>query len=258
MLKAYPVLGKKKSAMLCEAFIEGAPRDAEGAVFFGVNATNQAEWVQVLKRCEPYYYIDNSYFDATRGTYFRVTRNALQHPGTGTSTGRRLHALALKLKPWIVDSERSDTAIVLEQSPDFMRMLHGCNPEASLQCMLGIARRAGMRPHVRGWDPNKLKQAASFAHQLAETRRVIAFSSAGAVQAAIEGVPYCVLDPHCAAAVFSTPPARLADRPERPGDLLRTMWLAVLADNQFTCTELANGTAWRMLTPAAKRQETTT
>lgn len=247
MLKAYPVVGKKKSEDMCRAFLEGAPREAVGSVFFGVNKTNQAEWVRALKRREPFIYIDNSYFDATRGTHFRATLNALQHRGTGASTGRRLAQIGIRLRPWISDDDRSDTALVLEQSPDFVRVLHGYQPEPVVRRMLALARMAGLRPHLREWNPNKVKQMASFGHQLQETRRVITFSSAGAVRAAIEGVPFHVLDKACAAARFSTPPERLAGDPVCPTDQQRLEWLAVLADNQFTVDELRNGTAWRLL-----------
>lgn len=247
MLRAYPVPGKRKSEDLCRLFIEGAPRGAEGAVFYGVTQANQAEWVRALKRGTPFYTIDNSYLDATRGTHFRVTRNALQHPGTGTSTGRRLEQLGIRLRPWIIDAERSDTALVLEQSPDFIRILHGHQPEPLVRRMLSIARMAGLRPHLREWNPNKAQQMASFGHQLEEVRRVITFSSAGAVRAAIEGVPYHVLDPRCAAARFSTAAASLFDTPAKPTEEQRWQWLAVLADNQFTRDELCNGMAWAML-----------
>lgn len=256
MLKAYPVIGKRKSEDLCRAFIEGAPRNAEGSVFFGVNATNQAEWVRTLRRGEPFFYGDNSYFDTTRGTHFRFTSRALQHTGAGTSTGRRLEQIGIQLRPWISDDERSDTALVLEQSPDFVRILHGQQPERVVKHMLTVARLAGLRPHLREWNPNKAQQMASFGQQLEEARRVVTFSSAGAVRAAIEGVPFHAVDQRCAAARFSTPAHHLDTAPVRPTDEQRLQWLAVLADNQFHRDELRDGTAWRLL-HARQSQETT-
>lgn len=256
MLKAVPVLGKKKSADLCQAFIDGAPKDAEGWVLWGVNATNQGQWVQILKRGDPYFYGDNSLLDATRGTHFRFTRNALQPTGKapGFANTDRLDALGIRLKPWIFDCDRPDTALVLEQSPDFIRILHGRQPENVVRSMLTIARQAGLRPHLRAWDPNKLNQMASFAYQLKETRRVIAFSSAGAITAAIEGVPYCVIDPRCAAALHGTQPADLAKRPTMACDEQRREWLAVLANAQWTVDELRSGLAWQMLHEPTQRR----
>lgn len=253
MLRAFPIPGKRKSEELCRLFIEGAPRNAEGSIFYGVTQANQGEWVRALKRGAPYYTIDNSYLDATRGTHFRVTRNALQHQGDGASTGRRLEQIGIRLQPWILDADRPDTALVLEQSPDFIRILHGQQPEPVIRRMLTIARMSGLRPHLREWNPNKAQQMASFGHQLTETRRVITFSSAGAVRAAIEGVPFHVLDSRCAAARFSTPIDQLSDAPVTPTDEQRWRWLSVLADNQYDRDELRNGTAWRML--HAKQKE---
>lgn len=258
MLMGYPAAGRPKSMDLIRAFLDGAPIDAEGAVFAGIDRSNQEQWVRVLKRGEPYYFGDSSYFDASRGTHFRFTRNALQHSGkvTGFADTRRLDALGIRLKPWIFDCDRPDTALVLEQSPDFIRIVHGRQPENVVRSMLTIARQAGLRPHLRPWAPAKLQQIAAFAYQLQETRRVIAFSSTGAIQAAIEGVPYCVIDRHSAAALHGTRPEDLAKRPTMACDEQRREWLAVLANQQWTTDELRSGLAWRMLhTEQRRRQE---
>ena len=43
-LTAFPVPGKEKSRRLCEAFVRGAPKDAEGVVFAGVKDGNVLSW----------------------------------------------------------------------------------------------------------------------------------------------------------------------------------------------------------------------
>lgn len=247
MLKAYPVHGKQKSADICAAFIAGAPADAEGAVFYGVNESNAADWIHVVKRGEPFVYLDNSYFDATRGTYFRATLNAMQHRGLGPSTCLRLRQQSIAVKPWISDVGRRPEALVLEQSPAFLRVLHGRDAGEVSRLMINTARRAGLHATIRPWNSDKPKQVASFAQQLRGACRVLAFSSAGAVQAAIEGVPFCVLDPLCAAARFSTPPHRLGSNPVMPHDADRLTWLGVLADNQWTLDEMRAGLAWQTI-----------
>ena len=41
-LTLYPVPGKEKSKLICNAFAAGAPRHATGAVFFGTEGVMQA------------------------------------------------------------------------------------------------------------------------------------------------------------------------------------------------------------------------
>ena len=90
-LTLYPVPGKEKSKLICNAFAAGAPRHATGAVFFGTEGVMQA-----FRRAQQgtWFYIDNSYFDPHRGIYFRATKNALQVDPTGkASTGERFAKL---------------------------------------------------------------------------------------------------------------------------------------------------------------------
>ena len=74
-LTLYPVPGKEKSKLICNAFAAGAPKHATGAVFFGTEGVMQA-----FRRAQQgtWWYIDNAYTDPQRGLYFRVTKNALQ------------------------------------------------------------------------------------------------------------------------------------------------------------------------------------
>lgn len=74
-LTLYPVPGKEKSKLICNAFAAGAPKHATGAVFFGTEGVMQA--FQRAKQ-GTWWYIDNAYTDPQRQLYFRVTKNALQ------------------------------------------------------------------------------------------------------------------------------------------------------------------------------------
>src|SRR5262245_35749830 len=108
----YPQDGKRKSASICAAFAEGCGgyvvtdgkwRDGH-SFFYGISESNAAVWNECRKHSEfAWYYSDNAYFDDYRGTMFRVTRNRLQHPGTGTSDGARFRGLRLRFKPWRTD-----------------------------------------------------------------------------------------------------------------------------------------------------------
>jgi len=80
-LTLWPVPGKAKSKLICNAFAAGAPKSAKGSVFFGTEGVMSAFQKAKAKAAagqEPFFYLDNSYFDKHRGIYFRVTKNALQ------------------------------------------------------------------------------------------------------------------------------------------------------------------------------------
>src|SRR5262245_38740590 len=127
----YPVRGKQKAYDICAAFLkpcggeiitDGVLRDG-AACFYGVDSSNAALWEQVKRERRDYFYIDNSYFDATRGVYFRVTRNRLQHAGEGPSTGARFRALGIAIRPWrLIHGEH---IVLCPQSDSFMRLVIG-------------------------------------------------------------------------------------------------------------------------------------
>ncbi len=237
VIRAYPVANKQKAVDICHAFAEGAPRDSFAAVFYGVNESNVRDWRRVMASGEPWFYIDNSYFDKTRGTYFRVAKNRVQvNPAGIPSDGKRFDALGLTIAP--MNARPSDLWIVIEQSPSFMRYV--ANDEHWLeQAMVVIPR--GHHIKVRRWSPDKPKQQATLPADLTEAWTLVTHSSAAAVTAALMGVP-AVVSPmsamyHC----------RWASDPKFDQ---RRDFLNVLADNQWTLDEIRAGKAWRWLNEA--------
>ena len=234
-LIAHPFALKEKSRNLCNAFLAGAPEDAYGHVFFGVNETNFDAWRRVLLRKEPYWYIDNSYFDSVRGQQFRITRNAIQLPNAliHQSDGKRFEALGLEIKPW--QPKPDGWWLVIEQSPAFMERIAGDKRWLEKTA-------AGLDPSrrikVRRWKSDKPALQSTLVDDLAQAWMLITHSSAAAVTAALAGVPAEVSNMSALyAMVCSTVPA--VDQ--------RRHYMNVLADNQFTTQEMEDGTAWRML-----------
>jgi hypothetical protein len=94
----YPIPGKRKALLLCEAFAAGV-RAAGGTAHVCTEPPRELASRRrgVLRRApggrapvgageargRDWYYIDNSYFDAVRERQFRVTKNAIQHTGQG-------------------------------------------------------------------------------------------------------------------------------------------------------------------------------
>lgn len=246
-LAAYPLPAKRKSVELCSAFVQAAGgevvtdgrwRPDAVAVFYGVGDANLPVWQAVRGLGMPFVYLDNAYFDAARGTYFRATLNGLQHSGAGASDGTRLAKLGVQIEPW-----RTGGSYVLlcPQSEIYMRHVAGYEGDW-LACAL--ARSAGDVPvRMRPWSPDKPKLVATLRADLLAARAVITYSSAAAVGAVLAGVPV-VVSVNSAAARFSS---TLIDSPRRPDDDERRRWAGVLADNQFTREELCSGYAWQVL-----------
>lgn len=238
MLISCPVPGKDKSARICRAFIDGAPRDAEGYVFFGVNEANAEQWRIARASGLPWFYIDNSFFDVTRGQRFRVARNRVQIAARElTSDGRRFDALGLEIKPW---RPRADGWwLVIEQSASFMRTV-AQRPMWWHDTISGLKRAGGHSIKVRPWSPDKPALMASLADDLSLAWAVVTHTSAAAVQAVLAGVPAYVDDMHALAGMVC------ANGPEWYYDE-RRRFLSVLADHEFTLDEIRSGAAWHRL-----------
>lgn len=239
MLTAHPVAGKQKAVDICNAFTAGAPHDAEGHVFYGVNDTNLGAWRRVLGSGKDFWWIDGSYFDKARGLFFRVTKNRLQHTGLGETDGARFTRLGIDVKPMVHFS--SGPVIAVEQSESFMRIHAGekrpgaGRPPASGRTWLErrVAQNAlGRKVKWRTWSGDKIKQGLSLAVDLQGAGMLITHSSAAAVEALVAGVPAIVSQMSCCALTA-------------PADRMRLF--GVLADNVFTLTEMRSGAAWAAL-----------
>jgi hypothetical protein len=234
-LVAHPVPGKAKAVELCQAFIAGAPKTAEGHVFYGVKEGNRHAWQQVLRSGEPYYWIDGSYFDCTRNVRFRVTLNRQQHTGLGDSDGQRFRELRLKVldegypRPpgWVVAVQQSEVFMLLAaRDPHWL--------ERELAPLRTMAMAGGAPIRLRPWTADKPEAMTTLGADLARASLLVTHSSAAAVQAVLAGVRVKV-SPMSAA--YSLGPV-LPSAPERQA------WASVLADNEFTREELRSGYAW--------------
>jgi hypothetical protein len=254
---AYPVAGKAKSLEICRAFVEGCGgvvmQKGAGlagltpgvpAFFYGVDASNQHLYDAAVKRATygeaPFYYCDNSYFDATRQHYFRVTRNALQCVQFGKfSTGARYRALNLPpIQPW---RESGEHIVVCPQSDHFMRSVVGW-PGNWLNEVLATLKQTTQRSvRVRAWSPDKGALAATLEQDLRGAHALVTHSSAAAITALHQGIPvFC--SSLCAA--YPLGGGCDIDDPPMPLDPAREQLLHVLADNQWTLDEMRHGQCW--------------
>lgn len=253
MLNCYPVAGKNKSIDICEAFAKGAGRATvhyDGkwrpghSFFWGVNDSNQRAWDDAILNTQfNWYYGDNSYFDATRGTYFRVTKMRLQHSGMGESRGLRFPT-GVDIKPWREEEGRH--IVVCPQSDDFMRRIICYSGNWLNDVRAQLALWTTKKIVVRAWNRNKTEAAATLHDDLVEAHACVVWSSAAGVESVLAGVPTVVMG-QSPARLFSVPlqSLALATIPHPAGN--RVEWASVLADNQWTVDEMRKGTAWRSL-----------
>lgn len=231
-VSCYPIPGKRKALRLCEAFAEGVSRaggiarvitkipdilEDGAAVFYGVRPSVAHLWRQAKAERREWFYIDNSYFDCAREQQFRVTRNRIQHTGQGESDGTRFKKLGIRIKPLKVGGEYT---LVCQQSREFMQVVAG-DPFWIDRAVRDLSGMLVVR--AKG-------ECRSFADDLVGASRVVAYSSATAIEATLAGIPV-ICSEQCAAYM--------------PGD--RRRWASVLADNQFSVEEFANGYAWNQL-----------
>lgn len=238
-LTAHPVVNKQKSFEICAAFLDGFSKVAkpgslkrlQGGVFYGINATNYESWRIRLSVKDTFYYIDNSYFDRTRGTHYRVTRNAIQYHGPWESDGARWAALGYELKPWRYIG--GGHVVVCPQSDTFMQYTARYKGDWLAETLAALHKTyPGREIRVRPWSSNKPEIRKTLHDDLAGAGLLATHSSAAAVEAVVEGVPILVSS---ASAL---------------GDMQmdqRVHYLQALADNQWTLDEISNGDAWRWL-----------
>jgi hypothetical protein len=251
MVTAYPMPGKPKSVQICRAFIEGCSGIVEHnarevrpgvAFFYGVGAGNEHLWRQVLAEKRQFIYADNSYFDATRQNYFRLTRNAVQHSGEGVSNGERWRKLDLRIRQW---RSAGDHLVLCPQSESFMRTVAGVMTDWTTETRQALARLTPRPLRVRGWSPDKAALAATLEQDLSNAHALVTYSSAAAITAILYGVPAICTGPCAASPMAGT--LRHVEWPPMPSYEARTHWASVLADQQFTLSEMSSGYAWRAL-----------
>jgi hypothetical protein len=249
-LVCYPQPGKRKSQLVLEAFADGCggslvyqnspgPLRQGPAAFFGCIGIEHL-LTQARAEDRDWYYGDNSFFDAGRGSFFRFGRKELQLSRRAPPDHRRLKDLGARVQPW---SRRGRHVLVVEQSEYHLRTT--CGVEGWLFGVLQELRSATDRLIVvRHWDRDKRSRAATLQADLLDAHCVVTHTSAAANEAILSGVPAFVTGP-CGATPVAAGPLSDIENPRRPED--REEWAAGLAGMQWTLDELRSGAAWRAL-----------
>ena len=184
-----------------------------------------------------WYYADHGYYG--RGQFYRVTRNAYQHTGNGTSNGRRFKAFGLPVQPWR-DSGRH---IVVCPNSEIYCRLHGFDVNDWLWRVTTVLQTHTDREIRVRWKTDE--RTRPLTHDLVDAHAVVVFSSAAALRALIAGVPVFTLAQFAASARMGISDLAQIESPVYPDD--RESFLSVLADQQWTLDEIKSGLAWRAL-----------
>lgn len=251
----YPSPGKRKGQSLCEAFAEGcggrvaAAGDSvlhPGAAFFYGWTEHSAK---LIRQCQAegrtWYYCDNAYYFG-RGTYFRVTKNAFMHDGSGNADGWRLRPFQLRLQDWNLEGSK---IVVTTQSEVHYTARLGTTRDAWTSDVIAEIEKHTERPIIVCHKPDPKASgnayaAPGFEVELSDAWAVVAHCSSAMVKALIEGVPVFSLAPSMASRMGRSDLAQIED-PFYPEG--RMQWLANLAANQWTRDEMRSGKCWRDL-----------
>lgn len=262
----------RHSHQVCVPFAQGcggkivsaAPLRDGDCFFYGAIRGLLPTLKQAQARGRTFYYADNGYFlpGKKEGNYFRVTKNALQHDGSGElprpyhMARERWARLGLEIKPW-----RTDGGHVLVCAPArLFAATFGFSADEWLRLTLKTLgkytkRELRVRAKIKFDDglPYSLVERdgqltasgiTRFADDLAGAWALVTHSSNTAVDALLAGVPvFCTA--RCGASAMASNDLREIERPRTDGDRLH--WARVLANRQWTLAEMRDGTCWRML-----------
>jgi hypothetical protein len=249
MVVGYAQPGKEKSRVIVEAFVAGCGGRLSGsatlepgpAAFYGVVGLEPL-WRAARERGE-YFYGDNSFFDAARGTHFRFAKNQLQAEPGAPDWGR-FKALGLKVKPWRRDGRH---IVVAMQSDHFMKEVAAWPGGAQgwQESVITRLKQATERLIVvRHWSRDKASHAASLRRDMDGAWALVTHASAAANEALLDGIPVFVTG-QCPALRMGLSQLEGIENPRRPDG--REEWAAGLAALQWTIQELRSGLEWRAL-----------
>lgn len=244
---SYYVPGQDTSPRFAFAFAKGCNGTItdEAELFPGPVAlfTVPERW-ELFKKAEAegrtWYYADHAYLGRHR--FYRITRNAYQHDGTGDYPPERFLSFRRPVQPWRTNGAH---ILICPQSPIYCQM-HGFDVMHWIRDVTATLRTYTTRPIRVRW---KKQRDRSIAQDLINAWAVVVYSSAAALDALIAGIPVFVLAPFAAAYRMGLPDLAQIESPVFPDGREPFLW--ALACNQWTLPEIYTGVAWRALQEAS-------
>lgn len=211
---------------------------------------------KIIKRCwaeqRPFFYVDSGYIGNRISTsnphgrkyWHRVVYNNLQHGEIVARPGDRWKKLGITMQP------RRHGSKILIAAPDAKPCaFYNINLDEWIETTMSTIKQHTDRPVVlRQRDPNRQNRVNnSLESALDDVHAVVTYNSIAATESIIAGVPAFALAPSNAAIPVANIDLSYIDNPQFPTNDERHAWACHLAYGQFHNTELADGTATRIL-----------
>lgn len=248
----YAAPGERTSPIFCAAFAKGCGGQVQiggplrpGPVALWGSPQLWPLFLQAQAEKRTYYYGDNSYFG--RGEYYRITRNTLQHDGTGPGNAKRFAAFGLSIQPW---RQNGTHIVVCPNSPAHFKLFNQ-DVNVWLRDVVATLTRHTDRPIRIRWKTRA--KAYPLSHDLEGAWAVVVWSSNSAVEAIVAGVPVFVQSKHAAAYRLGLANLERIEDPIYPDDRTREQFCHSLAAHQWTAEEIGRGVAWRALRDPSER-----
>jgi hypothetical protein len=211
---------------------------------------------KIIKRCwtdqRPFFYVDSGYVGNRISTsnphgwkyWHRIVYNNLQHGDIIARPEDRWKKLGITMQP------RQHGSKILVAAPDAKPCaFYDVDLDEWIETTMNAIKQHTDRPIVlRQRDPNRQKRVNnSLESALTDVHAVVTFNSIAATESIIAGVPAFALAPSNAAIPVANTDLSYIDNPQFPSNDERYAWACHLAYGQFHNTELADGTATRIL-----------
>ena len=184
-----------------------------------------------------WYYGDKAYFG--RDTYYRITKNGYMSDLSREPCFDRWKALRVNVKDW-----RNGTEILLCPQSDTFFKLHGTTQAEWIRLTTKELKKHTDRS-IRVHRKMSGETEQIFRRQLVNAWAVVVHSSMAGVQAVINGVPCFATDPNSTSAKFGTTDLSRIETPVKPDN--REYMAAILANSQWTISEINSGLAWEQV-----------
>ena len=255
------------SKMVCTAFAAGAkcpivppaPLLPGDVMMYGALRGLLPTLRQAQREGRTWIFGDNGYFRPGKSetSYFRLTKNALQHSGTGELPFPKHLARArwqrhgIQIAPW-----RSNGAHIIICPPGrLFGATFGFDSEEWLRTTLKtLGRHTKRELRVRNkmsWNdvkPVLTQSQRPLADDLHGAWALVTYCSNSAVEAICAGIPVFCTNP-CAASAMGLSDLTQIEHPRTDGD--RKHWAALLSCNQWLLSEMRSGLAWKMINESA-------
>lgn len=211
---------------------------------------------KIIKRCwqdgRRFLYMDTGYFgnrphpQNPHGwkVWHRIVPDNFQHGDIITRPADRWERLKIKITP-----RQTGTNILIAAPDEKPCQVYGIELTQWLEDVQSMLQQHTDRPIVlRQRDPNRQRRLVNdFQTALADVHAVVTFNSNAATESVMSGVPVFVLAPCSAAMPVANTDLSQIENPWFPDPDMVQEWCRHLAYGQFHNTELADGTAKRIL-----------